>query len=145
MTRELPRPTQGRALLVRADFSDDDAWQLLCDVATGPDGPDPEYSDFCASLACVSDLDLDGLTADEIAGLVPSPPPYFVFLADSVTFSHPERPILAVDLNREPGRAVRVVPTSSWSIENKLSLANMDFSDFASAADRAEDRIFRGF
>jgi hypothetical protein len=30
-----------------------------------------------------------------------------------------------------------------WSVENNLSISNMDFSDFADSADG--DHIFRGF
>jgi Domain of unknown function (DUF6924) len=30
-----------------------------------------------------------------------------------------------------------------WSVENNLSIANMDFEDFADATD--DDGIFRGF
>ncbi|TQF75261.1 hypothetical protein FK531_02835 [Rhodococcus spelaei] len=132
-------------MLLRTDFSDDAAWQRLCDVASGLGGPAPEDAAFCASLECISESTLHDLMPEELVGLVPSPPPYFVFLADSLTFGHPEHPILAVDLNREPGRTVRVVPPSMWSIENNLSLGNMDFSDFADTADSIPDRIYRGF
>ncbi|GAB3849114.1 hypothetical protein GCM10027610_071720 [Dactylosporangium cerinum] len=67
----------------------------------------------------------------------------FLFLVDSVTITHPEMPLLAVDLCYEPGRSFWVVPTEMWSVENNLSLFNMDFSDFANNVD--PDGVFRGF
>ncbi|WP_435828452.1 DUF6924 domain-containing protein, partial [Nocardia testacea] len=41
------------------------------------------------------------------------------------------------------GRTVRILPSQMWGIENNLSIANMDFQDFADAAD--PDGVFRGF
>ena len=43
----------------------------------------------------------------------------------------------------EPGRTFRVIPSEMWSVENNLSIANMDFAEFADAVD--EDGVFRGF
>ena len=48
-----------------------------------------------------------------------------------------------VDLIEEPGRWFRVVPREAWAVQNNLSLANMDFVDFADSVDR--DGVFRGF
>ena len=48
-----------------------------------------------------------------------------------------------VDLWREPGREFRAVPAAVQAVENNLSIANMDFAEFAGAVD--EDGIFRGF
>jgi hypothetical protein len=52
-------------------------------------------------------------------------------------------PLLVIDLLEEPTREIRVIASEFWSIENNLSLANMDFDEFASAA--REDGVFRGF
>jgi hypothetical protein len=37
----------------------------------------------------------------------------------------------------------RVIPSQMWSVENNLSIANMDFFEFADAV--GDDGIFRGF
>ena len=63
--------------------------------------------------------------------------------ADRTTFEYPEHPLLVVDLLGEPGRAFRALPEQVQSIENNLSLANMDFEDFADSV--GDDGIFRGF
>lgn len=41
------------------------------------------------------------------------------------------------------GRTFRIIPSEMWGIENNLSIANMDFRDFADSADA--DGVFRGF
>jgi hypothetical protein len=51
--------------------------------------------------------------------------------------------VLIVEMNEEPGRSFRMVPREAWSVENNLSIANMDFSDFAYNVDK--DGVFRGF
>jgi hypothetical protein len=67
----------------------------------------------------------------------------FVFLVDGRTINDPEHPIVVVDLYEDPGRSFRVIPSEMWVVENNLSLANMDFQEFAESADR--DGVFRGF
>ena len=41
------------------------------------------------------------------------------------------------------GKTFRVAPAYMWSVENNLSLANMDFSEFADHVDAGG--VFRGF
>ena len=67
----------------------------------------------------------------------------FMFIVDQETLARDDRPVLVIDLFVEPGRTFRVIPSAMWSVENSLSLANMDFAEFADSAD--EDGIFRGF
>ncbi|GAA1905438.1 DUF6924 domain-containing protein [Williamsia serinedens] len=142
MTR--PALLDDASVLIRADFTDDAAWQQLVEDAQAPSTPD----EFMADLLPVDDIAWDGITAEQFITDVSPPPPYYVFIADHVTMTHPEHPILAVDTGpvdtgHEPGRTVRVIPSEMWSIENNLSLANMDFRDFADNA--SDDGIFRGF
>jgi hypothetical protein len=68
---------------------------------------------------------------------------HFILVADRLALTSPEHPVLVVDVAREPGRTFRVVPSAAWSVENNLSLANMDFEEFADAVD--EGGVFRGF
>jgi hypothetical protein len=48
-----------------------------------------------------------------------------------------------VDLHRQRGRTFRAIPSQIRAIENNLSLANMDFAEFADNA--GADGVFRGF
>ncbi|MEO6701722.1 MAG: hypothetical protein ABI140_02000 [Jatrophihabitantaceae bacterium] len=56
----------------------------------------------------------------------------------SVVWVLPAEPDL--DEERSP---FRVTAAELWSVENNLNLANMDWDDFAGAAD--SDGVFRGF
>ncbi|MFF4927208.1 MULTISPECIES: DUF6924 domain-containing protein [unclassified Kitasatospora] len=63
--------------------------------------------------------------------------------ADTVALGSTELPVAVVDLRDEPGRFIRVVAAELWGIENNLSIANMEYNEFAGAVD--EDGVFRGF
>jgi hypothetical protein len=131
-------PKTDNALVLRTDFSDDAAWSSICTAIRQPVGQ------FQANLDFVSDPQYDGLTVQQLLTLVPQGSDRtFVFLVDRVALTHPDQPILVVDLCDEPGRTFRVIPSEMWSIENNLSIANMDFAEFADSAD--QDAIFRGF
>ena len=135
--KELPA-TQG-SLVLRTDFSDSLAWEQ---ISVAIQQPQTEHG-FQARVECISDPAFTGLTPENVVSLSTGPYRAFVFLVDSETISNPEHPVLVVDLNREPGRRFRVIPSEMWGVENNLSLANMDFEEFAAAAD--EDGVFRGF
>lgn len=128
----------GSALVLRTDFSDDDAWDAVCEASAAetPEG-------FMAGLSFVSDPVFTGITAGQVAGLTSESYRTFLFLADHVTVTDPEMPLVTVDLHDEPGRWFRVAVGRISSVENNLSLANMFFREFADAVDA--DGVFRGF
>ncbi|MGW6694053.1 DUF6924 domain-containing protein [Rhodococcus sp. NPDC054953] len=136
----------GVSLLIRTDFTDDDAWRSVAASAMAPGVGDE--SDFVAVLTCIDNREYDGMTINQLLDDIGDQPVYYAFLADTTTITDPEHPILAVDTSptesdRSRGGTVRVIPSQMWSIENNLSLANMDFEDFTSAA--GPDGIYRGF
>ncbi|ONH26270.1 hypothetical protein BL253_25345 [Pseudofrankia asymbiotica] len=124
--------------MIRTDFSDDDAWEAVCaaSVATSPEG-------FEAHLLFISDPAFADLTVEQVMALPGAQHYNALYIVDHDTISGRETPILAVDMTREPGRSLRVVPAQMQSIENNLEIFNMDFSEFADAAD--PDGVFRGF
>lgn len=131
-------PATNNAIVVRTDFSDDAAWESIKSAITAPVGEFMAYVDF------VDDPEYENLSVEKLPSLIaPDGCRAFVFLVDRVTLSHPERPILVIDLADEPGGTFRVIPSAMWSVENNLSLANLDFVDFAESVDDAG--IFRGF
>ena len=131
-------PTTPNSLLLRTDFSDDAAWIALCEAVQAP-----SEEGFQAHLDCISDPAYNGLTVEQLVTLAPpGTGPLFAFLADRVAHSHPERPVLVVELDDQSGRTFRVIPSAMWSVENNLSLANLDWNDFADSLD--PDGIFRG-
>lgn len=142
MTRALPDTVE--SLLIRTDFSDDAGWRATVEAASQPWDLGGGVITG-AHLLVVDDAALDGLTLVELAEVIDGPPPYYVFLADADTIANPEHSILAVDTTGDPVNfpTFRVHPSQMPSVENNLSLANMDFDDFASAV--GADGVFRGF
>ena len=132
-------PQTENALVLRTDFSDDAAWESIC-KAIG----EPGAGGFQAYVDCISDREYDGLTVEQLTALSPKGSDRtFAFIVDQTALTHPDHPILVVDLHDEPGRTFRVIPFEMCSVENNLSIANMDFSEFADNVDK--DGIFRGF
>lgn len=129
----------GAVPFIRTDFSDDPAWDSLCAALRVPD----EEFGLVPNVVCVSDPRYDGLTVAQLTALMPPGPPYYLFVADQIALTHPERPILVVDLNDERGRAFRAILPEVWAIDANLSISNMDFFEFADSVD--PDGIFRGF
>jgi len=135
-------PTIENTLLLRTDFSDDSKWESLREAIE-----QPNEDGFKAYVEYISDPAYDGLTVEQLVALEPKGDQCgkhtFAFIADRTTFSSLERPVLVVDLHDEPGRTFRVIPAEMWGVENNLSIANMDYSEFADNAD--PDGTFRGF
>ena len=136
-------PFVDTALLIRTDFTDDAAWRDVCAAAQAP--VDTGFGNiFSATIECISDSRFEGLSVEGLLTLTSRGlEPGFVFLADAETMGRDEHPIVVVDLNRDYGRTFWVIPSEMWSVENNLSIGNMDISEFADAAD--PDGVFRGF
>jgi len=136
--KRLPRTEH--ALVLRTDFSDDAAWGALCANIQTPHGL------FLASVSCVSDRDYDAASPDAIVAAAGADGEdnfrSYLFIVDRVALT-PGGAVLVLDLFDEPGLTFRVVPAQLGSVENNLSLGNMDFRDFRDAA--GPDEIFRGF
>lgn len=132
-------PQTDNALVLRTDFSDNSAWESICVAVKEPVG---EFQ-FRAHVDCVSDPAYDGLTVEQLLALRGNDSRSFMFVVDRTALTHPDHPILVVDLYREPGRTFRVIPCELQGVENNLSISNMDFGEFADNAD--SDGIFRGF
>jgi hypothetical protein len=139
-------------LLVRTDFTDDDAWNLVRDEATREYGPDG----FRAYVEPVSDPQWADATWEAVKAAAPVDDngPSVLFIADSITFASPEHPIVVVDLDDKilsvaefpeiAGRTpFRCIPSELWSVENNLNVSNMDWEEFA--AEVGDDGVFRGF
>ena len=124
-------------LVIRTDFSSPDAWAALCARIQRPDPL------FRASLTYVDDPDFAGLSPDDLQARGYYEKQTFAFLADRLTMTHPEHPVLVVFDFEEAHVEFRAVPAEIPAIENNLSLGNMDPEDFAESA--GVDGIFRGF
>lgn len=127
-------PDSTHALVLRTDFSDTAAWEAVRSAVREP-VRDPAGT-FQAYVEFVSDAEYNDLAPEQVLSIIPSGlHASFIFLVDHVTLSHPEDPILVVDLYDQPGQSFRVIPTEMWAVENNLSIANLDFDEFATAVD----------
>jgi hypothetical protein len=135
-----PIPITTQALVLRTDFVDEVSWQKIC---TAIEAPEP-VDGFRASVTFISDLAFVGITPQQVLDVIPVDFPHtFLFIVDSHSLAQAETPVLVLDLYAERGRTFRVIPAAIWGVENNLSLANMDFREFADAVDA--DGVFRGF
>lgn len=135
----LPQPDDLTTLVLRTDFRDDAAWDALCAALDAA----AEYP--CAT--CVSDprfagVSVRALLAEEAAA-AEDEQVREVFLADATTLADPGHRLLAVDLCVQPGRTFRVPVSRYAEIAANLSIANVDFAEFADAADGSG--TYRGF
>lgn len=130
-------PSSDVTPLIRTDFRDNERWKRVVAAAVqeSPEG-------FCAKLHIVDDRSFEGASPSRIIQLAEETDHVLLILADDRTMDDPEMPLLCID-PIPPGGRLRAVPEHLWGIENNVSLANMDFSEFAEAAD--PDGVFRGF
>jgi hypothetical protein len=132
-------PSTGDTLVLRTEFTNEKIWSNLCQEIIKPneEGFIP-YVDF------YSDVEFKGITIQEIlSGLPENYNQTIMFIVDKITIEQSDHAILCLDLLHIPGRTFRVIPSEMWSVENNLSIANMDFEEFYNCVDR--DGVFRGF
>ena len=129
---------------MRADFSDDRVWHwLIKEIVT------PTEEGFGADVEFVEDRALAGLDEFAIAAGYPRTYPQqyrhpVLFVVDAVAVSAPKPTLLVVNLNaRAETEPFRTLPRQVQAIQNNLSLANMDYVEFARSV--GKDGIFRGF
>jgi hypothetical protein len=123
--------------LVRTDFSSPSAWHDVVDAVqrVWEDG-------FRAHVSIVDDPAYDGWTAERFMALPRTKHHPILLVADTTTMTHPERLVLCLDLvsGQKP---FRVILPQLWSVENNLSLANLDYADFVESTDG--QGVYRGF
>jgi hypothetical protein len=129
------------ALVVRTDFTDEDAWdQVVRELRL------PWVDDAPAEPCLISDPRYAGAPAERVlqdvqTALSDPDLPGAVFIADSTTMRETEHPLLAVstEWNGEPfaedeeefSTQFRLLPNAAVEISSNLGLGNMDFDDFA--------------
>jgi hypothetical protein len=123
---------------IRTDFSDQLLWRQIVSAVQ------MENSDgFFAVLDIIDRTEFEAALPEELIQSLPKANKHsIIFIADDVTLKQNDNPILCVSTD-DQGRTFRVIPSEIWSVENNLSLSNMDYSDFLGAIN--DDGIFRGF
>ena len=133
-------PETENPLVLRTDFSNQAAWERICAIIRKPVG----VFRFRANVEFLDDVEYAGITKDQLLELLPKDYSHsFMILVDRTATALPNYPLLIVDLYERSGREFRAVPSQIQGIENNLSIANMDFEEFAESVD--ESGVFRGF
>ena len=85
-------PASENALLIRTDFSNPKAWESLTAAASGAADP------FIFNMEVVDDRANSGATVEQLMGALPEDYPHsFMVVADSVSISQADHPLLIVD------------------------------------------------
>jgi hypothetical protein len=131
----LDLPATDDTPLIRIDYSDDAVWLEMIQMIQKPSS-----DGFLAYVQTVDDVRFTGVT-DDVLKKVYAKHHAIVIIVDTYSINEPSHTLRCMDL--QSGQSLRVVPSALWSIQNNLSLANMDFEEFVRAAD--DDGVFRGF
>ena len=130
-------------LFVRTDYSDNLAWQAALSAATAVYDMD-DFERMGALLRPVESPALSYLTPEELIALAREGYLSQIAVADPQTMR--DKTVLLVDfneLNGQVGRTFRSIPPEVEPIVANLSLANMNFAEFAGNTN--PDGIFCGF
>jgi hypothetical protein len=147
--------------VIRTCFSDDQTWGLIKKQVIAPQRDPLSGMDFTANVRFVEDPSLANLSSHELVRSLPADyPGYVAVVVDAESIQENEHSLLIVgfapqgdapeNFERKPNqvplediRTFRAIPSTIQSIENNLSIANMDFDDFRKAV--GVDGVFRGF
>jgi uncharacterized protein YbcV (DUF1398 family) len=133
-------PETENPLVLRTDFSNQATWEEICRTIQKPVG----IFRFRANVDFVDNVEYADITKDQLLEFIPKNYNHsFIMVADRTAISFPNHPLLIIDLYERSGRKFRAIPSQVQGIENNLSIANMDFEEFAESVD--EDGVFRGF
>ena len=125
-------------VVLRTDFTDQVAWERIREAVRTQDDGSEVYVEFLDAPGYA------GATKEQLLSLLPAGYVHpILFVVDATSIAHADHPILVVDLQDSPGREFRTIPAKVHDIEANLSIANMDFDEFADNVD--QDGIFRGF
>ena len=147
----------GAVLVVRTDYGDEAAWQTVAAELTQPWGAGRAYE---AVVNLVDDPAWAGATPDEVRAAAGADDEIsVVFLADATTMREPHHALLAVRVPHgeqdgdgdgpERWAALRLPfrtePCVVHDIHANLSIANMDFEEYAAAAREDPEGVLRPF
>ncbi|WP_376778669.1 DUF6924 domain-containing protein [Phytoactinopolyspora halotolerans] len=139
----LPKGPDLSLIFVRTDYGDDDAWQQALAAANAV-YEDDVAERMGAQLQPVESPELANLTPHQLVALPRED--YLTAIAVADEQAMRDHTVLFVDFDEygdQIGRTFRSVPWEVELIVANLSLANMDFAEFADSVD--SDGVFRGF
>jgi hypothetical protein len=131
-------PNTEHPLVLRTEFGDAEAWSRIRAAIVAPSPVDGSE----AYVQFVDDRRYEGFTKADVLKFDRKAHPHSIlFIVDRETVERDDHAILVIEL--ETGEEFRAIPSEMWNVENNLSLASMEWEDFAAAVD--ETNTFRGF
>jgi len=134
--KKLPRTKN--VIVLRTDYSNEEVWRSICSSIGKVEIISGSHVDY------IEDVAYDNLSKEQILSCLDAYDQPCIILVDKVAMTQSDHPVLVVDLFHELGRDFRAIPSEVCSIENNLSLANMDFDEFAESA-MEQGGVFKGF
>ncbi|MBV6698914.1 hypothetical protein KV557_17630 [Kitasatospora aureofaciens] len=145
------------ALIIRTDYDDEAAWRAVVAEVAQPWGPDGEFETY---VHVVDDPVWAGATPEAVLATVRRDEELcVVFVADGATMQSAHHALLALDIAAEDedldpmydqelidspqAREFRATPAAVHDVHANLSIANLDFEDFAEAALASPDGVLR--
>lgn len=137
------------ALVVRTDFTDEEAWSRVLAGLREPWGEDPPLEPWIVADPAYDGAPVEKVVRDVRAALVGPELPEVVFIADGATMREARNPLLAVrtedpdelleedgedgdyDDGEEPVTWFRLEPRAAVEVSVNLGLGNMGFEEFA--------------
>jgi hypothetical protein len=149
--------SDGPMPLIRTDFSSDETWQRVVNEVSKEVDIVGDGELYAPNIEAISHPGFRSTTPEALANAWPREHHGYVILADERSMreatSDGELAVVFVDLNASVkdedefgwifGQAFRCVASEVAGIEANLSVANMDFAEFADWA--GDSGVFRGF
>ena len=146
---------EGDALVVRTDYGDEAAWQIVLKALSEPWG-DGEFEP-CVHIVddpAWADASIDSVLAAVTPQLLLS----VLFIADHVTMHADQHALLAVttitreeigdeeyEVLTEFGREFRTTPVGVHDIYANLYISNLEFESYSAAAQEDPESVYRSF
>jgi len=120
-------------LLIRTDFSDNDAWEILKQKILSPD------NEYDAVVTFIDEKKFENLLLSQLLHFDSEQD--FIFIADSISISG-ESLVLCISLAENYGKNFRIVPSQILSVSNNLFIVNAEFNEYAESVDF--NGVYRG-
>ncbi|WP_216893309.1 DUF6924 domain-containing protein [Nocardia alni] len=141
-------PETVKSLLIRTDFSDQQAWES-CRSAIDASAMEASDVSIEEDVEILDDPENSDLTVEQLLALesLEDTDHTYVMLADRETMASAEHPILLLDLFEDQrGATVRVASCELGDVVGNVDNGNITIADYAKAAQHAGDgEVFRGF
>ncbi|WP_067895031.1 DUF6924 domain-containing protein [Nocardia vaccinii] len=141
-------PETAKAVLIRTDFSDQQAWEA-CRSAIDASAMAAFDVSIEQDVEILDDPANRDITVEQLLALesLQDTDHTFVMLADRETMASSEHPILFLDLFEDQrGATIRVASAQMGEAIGNVDNGNITIEDYAAAARRAGDSaVFRGF